>query len=289
VDDLRAALNLATEEELADLAELLFRPRFNPFDYLLMPRPEVLQGYDRLHRIERIEQRFRFLAADGFTVLAGQSQTLSYRHILMQVCHYLKIDYTADFQTLELEAEILLRVLQQTCNKLPAHQYQDLNHRLRQALQQSEFYAQLPEPTRRDPLRLILTSGGLLAMGSTLLRPWFVRQLATQWTSCTTQWIAQGSGQVMGQVMGRIMGRVMGAGLLRQLQGRMTLALAGRGAALDLAGYSVIRSTFAVLSPLLWGWLALDLGWRSIAINYSRIIPVIFSLAQIRLTRSYDP
>jgi uncharacterized protein YaaW (UPF0174 family) len=29
-----------------------------------------------------------------------------------------------------------------------------------------------------------------------------------------------------------------------------------------------------------------DIGWKAIATNYTRVIPVIFALAQIRLTRS---
>ena len=29
----------------------------------------------------------------------------------------------------------------------------------------------------------------------------------------------------------------------------------------------------------------MDLGWRAVASNYTRVIPVVFTLAQIRLTR----
>jgi uncharacterized protein YaaW (UPF0174 family) len=43
---------------------------------------------------------------------------------------------------------------------------------------------------------------------------------------------------------------------------------------------------FAVLGPVMWGWFFADLGWRAIATNYGRIIPTIFALAQIRLTRA---
>lgn len=276
MDDLRAALTLATDEELGDLTELLFRPGFNPLDYVTVPRPLEVQGYDRPRRIQAIEQRFRFLAADGLTVLKGQSQTLAYRQILMQVCRHLKISHTADFRTIELESEILLQVLQHTCRDLPPKQYRDFNQHLQRALQRSEFYAQLPETTRQDPLRLLLTGGGILAISS-ILRPWLLRQVAEQWALHAAQCFARR------ELL------AAGSGLMTQLQGRITWGLMGRGAALDLAGYSVIRSTFAIISPALWGWFVLDLGWRSIAINYSRVIPFIFSLAQIRLTRGYDP
>ena len=39
------------------------------------------------------------------------------------------------------------------------------------------------------------------------------------------------------------------------------------------------------LGPALWSWFLADLGWRAIATNYGRVIPVVFTLAQIRLTR----
>jgi uncharacterized protein YaaW (UPF0174 family) len=42
---------------------------------------------------------------------------------------------------------------------------------------------------------------------------------------------------------------------------------------------------FAAVGPLLWAWLFADIGWRAIATNYGRIIPAVFALAQIRLTR----
>jgi len=45
------------------------------------------------------------------------------------------------------------------------------------------------------------------------------------------------------------------------------------------------------LGPALWAWFFADLGWRAIATNYARVIPVVFTLAQIRLIRSaeYQP
>jgi uncharacterized protein YaaW (UPF0174 family) len=54
---------------------------------------------------------------------------------------------------------------------------------------------------------------------------------------------------------------------------------------LTAARYGAVRTIFAFAGPALWGWFLADLGWRAIATNYGRIIPVIFALAQIRLTR----
>ncbi|NET10128.1 MAG: hypothetical protein F6K16_36605, partial [Symploca sp. SIO2B6] len=56
--------------------------------------------------------------------------------------------------------------------------------------------------------------------------------------------------------------------------------------ALSLARYSAARSILAMIGPAMWTWFLADLGWRAIATNYSRIIPVIFTIAQIRLLHS---
>ena len=59
--------------------------------------------------------------------------------------------------------------------------------------------------------------------------------------------------------------------------------------ATNLARYGATRTVLSLMSSVMWGWLIADLGWRAIATNYSRIVPIIFTLAQIRLTRGdYD-
>ena len=65
------------------------------------------------------------------------------------------------------------------------------------------------------------------------------------------------------------------------------MQLASRGMAINAARYGAVRGVFACLGPALWTWFIVDLGWRAIASNYTRVIPVVFTLAQIRLIR--DP
>ena len=62
---MRSALELATEDELQQLTELLFCRRFNPLDYVHTPQPIDIQSRDREAWLDAIEQRFRYLAADG--------------------------------------------------------------------------------------------------------------------------------------------------------------------------------------------------------------------------------
>ena len=64
------------------------------------------------------------------------------------------------------------------------------------------------------------------------------------------------------------------------------LQTAQRGMAMSAARYGAARSVFACLGPALWTWFFADLGWQAIATNYSRTIPTIFALAQIRLIRT---
>jgi uncharacterized protein YaaW (UPF0174 family) len=55
---------------------------------------------------------------------------------------------------------------------------------------------------------------------------------------------------------------------------------------ISAARYGAVRSVFAFMGPVMWAWFFADLGWRAIATNYGRIIPTVFTLAQIRLTRT---
>ena len=111
MNELRAALELATEDELRQLTELLFRRRFNPLDYFHTPDPIDIQSHNRKHWIDAVEQRFRFLAADGLTVMRGQTEQVTYRQVLLQVCRHLRISYSRSLSTLDLEAEVFLCLL----------------------------------------------------------------------------------------------------------------------------------------------------------------------------------
>ena len=51
-DELRSALELATDEELRELTEILFRPKYNPIDYL-MPQ-QLVEFADRAEWITEL-------------------------------------------------------------------------------------------------------------------------------------------------------------------------------------------------------------------------------------------
>ncbi|GAB1538507.1 YaaW family protein [Scytonema sp. NUACC21] len=274
MDELRAALELATEEELKDLTAILFSRKFNPLDYVHTPEPIEVQSKGRQAWIDSLEQRFRFLAADGLTVLRGRTRQLTYRQVLIQVCKYLKIPYLDTLTTVDLESEIFLYLLGHVWKKLPEKDKQKLTVKVQRQLAKSQPNQPLPLSLQQDPIGLLFKGGSALAV-TTVIQPLLLKQFARQFAmhfatyEVTKQTVLKGSGAAA-----------------NQFQSYVTLQMAKQGMAVSAARYSVVRSMFSFLGPMMWAWFFADLGWRTIATNYGRIIPTIFTLAQIRLTRT---
>lgn len=278
VDELRTALELATEDELQALTELLFRPKLNPLDYWCNPDPLDLQHRDRGVWLDQLEARFRYLAADGVTVVRGTSNRVSYRQALLQICRHLRISYGEAFTTTELEAEVFLHVMEKAWRRLSPGDRRALQRQVQQSIIDHEQFRQLPIPLQRNPLGLVMKGGSAIAV-SAVIRPWLLQQIARQFAlQVARQQVAQ-------QTLAR-----GGLTIAGQIQGRVAVAMASRGMAVNAARYTATRSVLAALGPAMWAWFLADLGWRAIATNHSRTVPAVFTLAQIRLTRgeSYE-
>lgn len=274
MDELRAVLELATEEELQDLTAILFSRKFNPLDYVHTPEPIAVQSQDRQAWLNAIEDRFRFLAADGITVLRGRTDQVTYRQALIQVCKYLKITYYEDLATVDLEAEVFLHLLGKVWKKLPKHEQQKIATKIQRQLLSSDVQKPLPLSLQKDPLGLIFKGGSALAVTS-VIQPYVLQQIARQFAiHLATYQVAKEAAITGTQVASK------------QFQSYVTAQMARRGMTVSAARYSAVRSVFAVVGPMMWAWFFADLGWRAIATNYGRIIPTIFTLAQIRLTRA---
>jgi uncharacterized protein YaaW (UPF0174 family) len=274
VDELRAGLELATDEELQALTDILFCRKYNPLDYVYAPDPIEVQSQDRQAWLNSLEERFRFLAADGVTVLRRQTGQVSYRQVLVQVCRHLKIQYSSNFSTEDLEAEVFLYLLSRVWQRLPNREKKQLSSQIERSLSQSQLSQQLPVPLQQDPLKLVIKGSSALAVSS-VLRPWVLQQIARQFAlHAATYQVAQ-EALVKG-----------GVTIATQVQSKVALQAAARGMTLNAARYGAVRSVFAIIGPAMWAWFFADLGWRTIATNYGRVIPVIFTLAQIRLTRN---
>lgn len=274
MDELRSALELATEEELQQLTQLLFCRKFNPLDYLQAPDPIEVQSQDWDGWLDAIEERFRYLAADGMTVLRGKTQQVSYRQALIRVCHYLKIPYSNRMSTTDIEAEIFLNLIGKAWKRLPEMEKKSLLARINNKIAQANPPEPLPVQYQHNPMNLVLKGSSAIAVNS-VLKPWLLKQIASQFALHFASYQAAKTVAVSAGVA---------AG--SQLENQIVLQAARKGMALSAARYGAVRTVFAVVGPLLWGWFLADLGWRAIATNYGRIIPVIFALAQIRLTRT---
>ncbi|NCO74760.1 MAG: hypothetical protein GW795_12745 [Cyanobacteria bacterium] len=276
MNELRAVLELATEEELQQVTQILFCRKFNPIDYLHTPNPLDVQSQDLQRWLDSIEKRFRFLGADGVTVLRRQTDGVSYRNILIQVCRYLKIPYSQQMTTIDIEGEIFLNLLQKAWHKLPPSQQQSLKSKVISSLADSTNPEPLPLSLQHDPVKILLQGSSVVAVSS-ILKPWLLQKIAQQFALHFATYQVAKTTIINGSIA-----------TATQLQNHFTLQMAKRGMAISTARYTAVRSIFTFLGPVLWGYFLADLGWRAIATNYTRIIPVIFTLAQIRLTRSDD-
>ncbi|HIK12851.1 MAG TPA: hypothetical protein IGS52_21760 [Oscillatoriaceae cyanobacterium M33_DOE_052] len=274
MDELRGALELATDDELYSMTEILFRPKFNPLDYLKAHDPLEIQSRHRTARLDAIEQRFRFLAADGLTVLLGKTENFSYRQALIGVCKYLKMPYSQALSTTELEAEVFLYLLGRAWKQLSEGDRDSLTLGIQRSLAQTNLSQKLPLGLQKDPLRLLCKGSSAIAVSS-ILKPLLLEAIARQFAVQFAKYEMAKQAVVQG-------GNVAAA----QLKNYVSAYMARRGMSAAAGRYAATRGAFALLGTALWGWFLADLGWQAIATNYGRIIPTIFTLAQIRLTRT---
>lgn len=273
MDELKAALGLATEEELQQITEILFHRRFNPLDYWQTPEPLQIQSQDWQLWIDSLDSRFRYLAADGMTVLRGRTQELSYRDILIKICHYLKIPYAGKMLTTEIESEIFLHLIGKAWSKLPIAEQKSLQAKIGDALASTNPPEPLPVHLQHSPIKILAKGSGVVAV-STLLKSWLLRHIAKQFALHFATYQATKTAVVKG-------GTTAVVGLGNQL----ALQAAKKGMAVNAARYGAARSVFSLLGPVMWSYFLADLGWKAIATNYGRVIPIVFTLAQIRLIR----
>ncbi len=273
MDELRAGLALATEEELRQITQILFHRRFNPLDYWQTPEPLSIQSQDWHTWIDSLDRRFRYLAADGISVLQRRTNEISYREILIQVCRYLKIPYSASMNATEIEAEIFLHLVGETWSKLPIEEKNSLQQKIGQSLATANPPEPLPVQLQHNPVKILLKGTSIVAVSS-ILKPWLLKHIAKQFALHFATYQAAKTALIRSSSIA-----------VAGLQSQLALQTAKKGMAIAATRYGVARTVLGMLGPIMWGYFVADLGWKAISTNYSRIIPIIFTLAQIRLTR----
>jgi uncharacterized protein YaaW (UPF0174 family) len=274
MNELSSALALATDDELNQIADILFRRKFNPIDYFAMPAVMQVQSWERPQLIAAIIERFNFLAADGFTVLTGKTDRVIYRQVLERVCQHLNVKYSSTQTVAEIESELFLGLIGRSWRRMSPAEQNRIEATMQSALTESDLQKSLPRDVQRDPISLLLKGGGALAV-STVVKPAVMMSIARQMARhfATYQ-------------VGREALKAGGTAIASRFQAYLSTYLAKHGMAVAATQYTAARTVFAVITPALWGLFFADLGWRAIATNYGRIIPVIFTLAQIRLLRA---
>ena len=273
MDELRAGLALATEEELEQITQILFRRRFNPLDYWQTPEPLYIQSQDWDSWLDALEARVRYLAADGITVLRGRTQEVSYREILIKVCHYLKIPYSRSMKSTDIEAEIFLHLVTKAWDKLPSQEKYSLQRQIGMALATANPPEPLPIGLQHNPLKILVRGSGVVVI-STILKSWLLKHIAKQFAIHFATYQAAKTAIIKG-----------GTTAVASLSNQLALQAAKKGMAVNAARYGTARGVFGLLGPIMWGYFVADLGWKAIATNHGRIIPIVFTLAQIRLIR----
>ena len=234
-----------------------------------------MQSRDREAWLDAIDRRFRYLAADGLTVLRGRFHEVTYRDVLVRVCQHLRLPYGETWTATELEAEIFLHLLDRAWKRLPKRQRAALTKDLQRSIATIPGVDAIPATLRRDPVRLLLEGGSAIALDA-VVRPLVLRQIAQQFV---THMVRYQSAQVAIAASG---------GAAAALETQVAAKMAQRGMMMTAARYGAAQTVLAVMGPLMWGWFFADLGWRTIATNYGRIVPAVFALAQIRMTRGDD-
>ena len=255
------------------MTQLLFQPKFNPLDYLYTLQPVDVSKQDRWQQIELLEERFRYLAADGLTVLQKRTHEVSYRETLLRVCRYLKMTRYGGLSTAELEAEVFLVMLEKTWQQMPEVERRSVEERLLGAIACTKEFERLPVALQQRPMALLAKGGSALAL-SLAVKPWLLRHIAKQIAVQVARY------QVAKQALAK-----GGLSVAAQVHSKVAAKAASRGAVAAMGRYGAVRGALACVGPALWTWFLADLGWRAVATNYGRVIPVVFAIAQIRLLR----
>ena len=273
MNELSNVLTLATDEELHQIADILFRRKFNPLDYFATPPVQELQSWDRDELIAAIAKRFRFLAADGLTVLRRKTGNVSYREVLERVCQHLNIKYSKNQTVEDIESELFLSLISNSWKKLSPQERSKIDESMQTALTESNLQKSLPLDAQRNPMSLLVKGGSAIAV-STVIRSAVLTAIARQMACHFASY------QVGYEVL-----KAGSTAIATRLNAHVSTYLAKRGMTVAATQYTAARTVFSVITPALWGLFFADLGWRAIATNYGRIIPAIFIIAQIRLLR----
>ncbi|XP_010917285.1 uncharacterized protein [Elaeis guineensis] len=286
--ELRSVLELATDDELYELGNILFGPSyFSPLlksitskehaDFLM--GGEVVE--EREDFISHLEARFFYLAADARSTLRGWRP--SYRNVLLDLRRKLGIPCSKKLSTEDLEVEIFLHMLNEYSSKelggisLPwdGTKHSNGHGNLEVGLSQWKVHAfSALRFGAKELQQIFLKGGGMLAV--TKIYEMLARRL------CGKIFLEAANYEIKHEIVKRG-GQLAAVGL----ESRAAAVAARQGLAHAATKYLGLKSFMMLLGPLMWGTFLADIVIQMLGTDYARILRAIYALAQIRLTRTY--
>ncbi|KMZ73837.1 hypothetical protein ZOSMA_13G00380 [Zostera marina] len=280
--DLRAVLELASDEELLEIEEILFgRSYFSPLLKSFTVKSNMDYGIymdhieQRDYFIDQLESRFLFLAADAHSTIRGWRP--SYRNILLRVRKKLHVPCSGKLSTVDLEVQIYLHLLKEYSRNNSFHFPWDSNGQDKLVVGLSSWkvhtFAAL-KSRENDVKQMVLKGSGIYT-------------LRKMYQSVAMKL----SGKLMREAANyHIKHEIIKKGgqlAAISLDSRAALLAARSGYVCAVSRYFGFRSLIMLLGPVLWGTLLADVMKQMLGTDYARILRAIYAFTQIRLLRTH--
>lgn len=283
--ELRLVLELATDEELLELEEILYGTSyFSPVLKSIAKRPNTVSvvALDDIEErdlfISKLESRFLYLAADARSVIRGWRP--SYRNVLLQVRRELGVQCSSKLCSADLEAEIFLHLLDEYSSR-----------------QKGSFsfpWDKQKSPKENPSLEVnnwkVLTDAawriGAKGLESTFLKGGSALTVKTIYESLAKRLSGKLLMETANYEIKKELVKQGGRLAAVNLESRAGLLAARQGLARAASRYVGLRSFMSLLGPIMWGTLLADIVIQMLGTDYARIVQAIYAFAQIRLTRS---
>eukprot|EP00741_Cyanophora_paradoxa_P008806 tig00001376_g8523.t1 len=290
---LAAVLAAASDGELEELTEILYRPKIDLRRAAralgLIEEEEVLEGPVFVERLmggapgsravweAKLAGRLRECAATAAEVLGGRAAEVTYGRLLRRVCRRLALplrsvepaapEGSRQLAPPELELQVYMYVLREARDRMSPGE-------------RAQFDSFAAEGDEEEALRTLLKGGGAVALS--VLGPLAVQQAARTLAARLVALQARpaspppnsrpkcGAGGAPG---GGERGGGGGCGARGGGRG-------GAGAARAGARLAFTRGLLGFLGPAMWAWFLADLGARALDVDVARLVPAVALLTQ---------
>ncbi|CAD6219017.1 unnamed protein product [Miscanthus lutarioriparius] len=283
--ELRLVLELATDEELMEVEEILYGTSyFSPLLKSIARRPNsdgvvVLDDIEeRDHFISKLESRFLYLAADARSIIRRWRP--SYRDVLLRVRKKIGVRCSSKLCTADLEAEIFLHLV----DEYSSHKKDRLSFPWDK--QKSPKETSSLGANNWKVLTDVAWRIGTKGMESTFLKGGSALTLKTIYESLASRLSGKLLKEAANYEIKKELVKQGGRLAAVNLESRAGLLAARQGLARAASRYVGLRSVMTFLGPIMWGTLLADIVIQMLGTDYARIVQAIYAFAQIRLTRT---